>query len=92
MSAAQAIPLDSTLVPRKQKPRRPAAREKRKRSNPRAAMESASLTLSGIADLPAAVRNVEKAVEGLGKAIATGATKTATVASNHGCHDWRPSL
>ena len=73
MSAAQAIPLDPRPVP-----------EKQKRTNARATVASVSLTLSGIADLPAAATNVGKAVGVIQNGVATGATELAAVASNHG--------
>jgi len=86
MSAAQAIPLDAKPVPKEHKQRRPAASEKQKRTTERATVESFSLTLSGIADLPAAATNVGKAVSVVQNGIATGATGLAAVASDHGCN------
>lgn len=85
MSAAQAVPLELRSVPKKHK-RRPVARERRKRSYARAAVESANLTLSSIVAVPAATTNVGKGVGVVQNGIATGATKLAAVASNHGCN------
>src|SRR4051794_3961436 len=82
MSVAQAVPLDPRLV-RNEHKGRPATR---KPSDSRVAVDSVNLTLSGIVGVPAAATNVGKAVGVVQNGVATGATKVAAIASNHGCN------